>query len=133
MPACVVRCARVGACMCVLCLSLYIRLSVCRCELHGRGREKETGLGRAPQLRSSSGDGRGCCVVAGIGTVMTNALQSTGDGLWPSSSLLLSLLSSISPERERLRGLRVLQKQVARPQEAVGQPSPYYFIPGEGD
>ena len=36
-------------------------------------------------------------------------------------SLLLLLSSSISPETERLRSLRVLQKQVARPQEAVGQ------------
>lgn len=38
-----------------------------------------------------------------------------------SSGSLLLLSSCISPETERLRSLRVLQKQVARPQEAVGQ------------
>lgn len=57
--------------------------------------------------------------------LMTNVCQFTGDCsvrnclFWSSGSWSLS--SSISPETVRLRSLRVLQKQVARPQEAVGQ------------
>lgn len=69
---------RARGCVC-MCLCLSTGLSVCRCELHGRGRVRETGLGRAPQLKSSSGDGRGCRLVAGIGGMMTNGVQFTGD------------------------------------------------------
>lgn len=113
-----------GACMCG-------RVSLPDCRSVGvssadaaEGGLEETGLGRAPQSRPSSGDGRGCRLVAGIGAVMTNGSQLTGDGSLSaivSSVVGLLSLSSISPETERLRSLRVLQKQVARPQEAVGQ------------
>lgn len=50
-----------------------------------------------------------------------NSLVMVLVGIVDSVVELLSLSSSISPETERLRSLRVLQKQVARPQEAVGQ------------
>lgn len=78
-PLCVCVCA------CVVrtrgCVFVCVALPDCRCELRGRGRGglEETGLGRAPQSRSSSGDGRGCRSVAGIGALMTNVLQFTGD------------------------------------------------------
>lgn len=115
-------CARVGAC-CV-CIALDRTVGVSSADAAEADWE-ETGLGRAPQSRSSSGDGRGCRTVAGIGALMTNVLQFTGDRfcsqLSPSVVGSWSLSSSISPETERLRSLRVLQKQVARPQEVVGQ------------
>lgn len=61
-----------------LSLSLYRTVGVSSADAAEGGQEETPVWVRAPQLRSSSGDGRGCRSVAGIGAEMTNGLQFTG-------------------------------------------------------